>query len=526
MNMNIAEIAKAEEDIIRKYMGQISKMLPPTKQESEELVRRAAFLVRHNYVKIIDYDYKLHKALFVVQDASLATVTLNLKDHSLNCSCAMKESLCRHRVAALFALYQYIDSLSNWLEQFRSRAQQEQMTLFKEERTPENWLRFVQNVYKRNLYHQQQMNPYLLDGIFNDMMEQIRKQQPLEREWQPLFDVFTHVSLLSHTWKHLSLANTEAAQSFYRRFIQDEIERLEVNVLAMSNKSRLFAFDPFYNSLKEMNHYFLLNQGGYVENRIEIYLLIWNHIFTNKRDREVELEKLSTARQYEDDLSIPYMKSIFLVMLDQTEALQPYLDEIEVKDLLSWIELARTAGLNQQEAVRKKIIETIIPFMGTFIQEYLAPPHRMSFVKHFDEERQGVELSEELEETLFAAYGKYGLQPYSQFLIRKKRFDDWSALHQLYPTSLAFLEICGLKTVVEERPSVLLSLYHSLIMEEINQKSRQHYKSAVRLMKKMKAVAKKSGKHEFWNQYVTTVRQNYKRMRALQEEIEKGNLML
>lgn len=42
----------------------------------------------------------------------------------------------------------------------------------------------------------------------------------------------------------------------------------------------------------------------------------------------------------------------------------------------------------------------------------------------------------------------------------------------------------------------------------------------------MKAVAKKSGKHEFWNQYVTTVRQNYKRMRALQEEIEKGNLML
>lgn len=166
MNMNIAEIAKAEEDIIRKYMGQISKMLPPTKQESEELVRRAAFLVRHNYVKIIDYDYKLHKALFVVQDASLATVTLNLKDHSLNCSCAMKESLCRHRVAALFALYQYIDSLSNWLEQFRSRAQQEQMTLFKEERTPENWLRFVQNVYKRNLYHQQQMNPYLLDEIF------------------------------------------------------------------------------------------------------------------------------------------------------------------------------------------------------------------------------------------------------------------------------------------------------------------------------------------------------------------------
>lgn len=42
----------------------------------------------------------------------------------------------------------------------------------------------------------------------------------------------------------------------------------------------------------------------------------------------------------------------------------------------------------------------------------------------------------------------------------------------------------------------------------------------------MKAAAKKSAKNEYWNQYVETLRQQYKRLRALQEEIEKGNLKL
>lgn len=525
MTINIAGIARNEEQILRDFMGGIAEKLDPSDSKVEETVRRAAFLVRHNYVKVKEYSAQTNTIQFVVQDASLATVTLHLEQQEISCTCN-NTAICRHRLAALFSLYQYVDSLSNWLEQFRSRAQAKQFSILKEERTPELWLRFVQDVYKRNLYKQQNLNPYLLDSIFSDMLDQINKHKPLEREWQPMYQLFTHIALLSHTWKHFSTTNTEAAQSFYRRFITDEIEKLEDYVKAASAKSRLFALDPFHNTLKDMGHFFLLNQQGFVENRIEIYLLLWNHIFTSKQEREAELERLSNAYHYSDDLSIEHIKAIFLVMLDKTDELEAHLENIQVKDILSWIELARTAGLNNQEAVRKQIIERIIPMLSEFVSNWLAPHFRMSFVKKFDEERQGIELSDELEEMLFSAYGKYGLQPFSNFLIRKERYMDWAALHQLYPTSLAFLEICGLKTVLDEQPSVLLPLYHSLVIEEINQKSRPHYKMAVRLMKKMKSAAKKSGKNEFWNDYVAIIRKNFKRMRALQEEIEKGNLML
>lgn len=525
MNINIAEIARNEEQALRSYMSVIAEKLNPSDAGVEETIRRAAFLVRHNYVKVKDYSAQSNTIQFSVQDASLATVTLKLYEQSLHCTCT-NEGLCRHRLAAVFTMYQYVDSLSGWLENFRSRAQVQQLSILKEERTPEMWLRFVQDVYKRNLYQQQNLNPYLLDSIFSDMLTQINKQKPLEREWQPIYQLFTHVALLSHTWKHFSTIQTEAAQSFYRRFITDEIEKLEVSVKATSAKSRLFALDPFHHTLKDVAHFFLLNQNGFVENRIEIYLLLWNHVFTAKKEREQELERISTAHHYSDDLSLQHIKAIFLVMLDKTDELKDQLDEIKAKDVLSWIELARTAGLNNQESVRKQIIERIIPLLGEFISSWLAPHFRMSFVKKFDEERQGVPLTDELEEMLFSAYGKYGLQPYSHFLISKERYSDWAALHQLYPTSLAFLEICGLKTVLEQQPNVLLPLYHSLVMEEIHQKSRAHYKSAVRLLKKMKAASKKSGKNEFWNDYVSTIRKNFKRMRALQEEIEKGNLML
>lgn len=525
MTINIAGIARNEEQLLRDFMGVIAEKLDPTDAKVEETVRRAAFLVRHNYVKVKDYSAQSNIIQFAVQDASLATVLVNIEQQFLDCTCS-NSGICRHKLAALFSLYQYVDSLSAWLEQFRSRAQAQQFSILKEERTPEMWLRFVQDIYKRNLYKQPNLNPYLLDSIFSDMLDQINKQKPLEREWQPMYQLFTHIALLSHTWKHFSTTNTEAAQSFYRRFITDELEKLESYVQATSAKSRLFALDPFHNTLKDMGHYFLLNQHGFVENRIEVYLLLWNHIFTSKGERETEFERLSSASQYSDDLSLEHIKAIFLVMLDKTDELESHLNDIQAKDILSWIELARTAGLNNQETVRKQIIERIIPLLHEFISSWLAPHFRMSFVKKFDDERQGIELTDELEEMLFSAYGKYGLQPFSNFLIRKERFNDWAALHQLYPTSLAFLEICGLKTVLEERPSVLLPLYHSLVIEEINQKSRPHYKMAVRLMKKMKSAAKKSGKNEFWNNYVTTIRKNFKRMRALQEEIEKGNLML
>jgi len=42
----------------------------------------------------------------------------------------------------------------------------------------------------------------------------------------------------------------------------------------------------------------------------------------------------------------------------------------------------------------------------------------------------------------------------------------------------------------------------------------------------MKSAAKKSGKLNFWTDYIQSISEQYKRLRALQEELEKGNLLV
>ncbi|UZN00034.1 hypothetical protein OL548_09185 [Lysinibacillus sp. MHQ-1] len=41
----------------------------------------------------------------------------------------------------------------------------------------------------------------------------------------------------------------------------------------------------------------------------------------------------------------------------------------------------------------------------------------------------------------------------------------------------------------------------------------------------MRTAAKRAGKTAYFEAYIQTIRSEYKRLRALQEEIEKGNLV-
>lgn len=524
MNTNISDIAKSYEDFIRNQMAQIGLDLHASNPEEEELVRRAAFLARHNYVKISAYSEERNVISFVVQDAMPTNVTFQINTGNLSCDCP-KSHWCRHKLAALFVLYQYIDSLSNFLESFRSKKATQMNLLLKEERTPEAWLRLVQNIYKANLYNQPVVNPYLVESIFSDMQRQIFQHTPLEREWQSLYKLFTHMALLSHTWKHLK-PSSESYKAYFNSFIEHEFEKVKEYIRLTSSKSRLFATDPFYDTLQKIVNYYLLHQSGYFEQRLYIYTFFWESMFNEKSRRESELAIIRNDRHIADDVKAASIESMFYIMLKKYEDLAKQLAEINEADMLIWLDLARFADRNEDEKALSMIVRAMLPCLHSFINTWLSTRYRSAFVNAFNILCSKVNLNDEEAEVLYSAFGMYGMQPYSLFLIERGRYQEWTALHHRFPSSLAYLELCGLKTVLEEKPESLLPLYHALAMIELSQKSRQHYKQAVRVWKKMKIAAKKSGKNEFWNHYIDQTRQQYKRLRALQEEIEKGNLKL
>ncbi|WP_010302377.1 hypothetical protein [Kurthia senegalensis] len=522
-NTNVAEIAHQFEDFLQTKMQQFSLQLDTANETDDELVRRAAFLARHNYVKLQRFHSESNQLQLIVQDAGSPVVKIDIQQDTMSCTCQLDQP-CRHELAAMFTLYQYVGSLSQWLEDLRNKKTM-QLRLLNEERTPEAWLKIVQHICRQNLYNQTKLNPYLLESIYLDMQQQILRYTPLEREWSSMYQLFTQISLLSNTWRYMH-TTTETSKSYYINFIQNEADKLNQLIKHASTKSRLFALDPFYESLQQVVNYFLLHQEGYFDERLNIYTLFWESMFQEKRAREVELTHLKEARHYADDVDLHAVFAMFHIMLEQREQVEAMLDTMTPDKLLVWTDLAQFANRNNYKEMLETIVQHMLPHTNVFINEKLPARYRSSYVMELNELLEKIHLSEDDYELFFRAAGMYGIQPYSHHLIKGERYMEWAALHQRFPSSLSYLELCGLKDVLELKPEALLPLYHTLALNEVNQKSRQHYKQAVRIWKKMKSASKKAMKNEFWNDYVTTLRRSYKRLRALQEEIEKGNLML
>ncbi len=59
----------------------------------------------------------------------------------------------------------------------------------------------------------------------------------------------------------------------------------------------------------------------------------------------------------------------------------------------------------------------------------------------------------------------------------------------------------------------------------IQQKNRQNYKEAVRYLKKLRTIYKKLKKEEKWEVYFEQLLQKTKRLRAFQEECQRGKLI-
>ena len=103
---------------------------------------------------------------------------------------------------------------------------------------------------------------------------------------------------------------------------------------------------------------------------------------------------------------------------------------------------------------------------------------------------------------------------------------EWAALMHRYGVSYGRCG-CGRFKIGADKRSVSRLAPSPYVCDEIDkEKNRQSYRQAVKLFKKMKAGSKKSGKTDFWNRYIDTVREKNRRLRALMEEMEKGNLNL
>ena len=524
MSLSVSEIAREYSPFIYEQIDKIERTFHPSVTEDEDLVRRALFAVRNKSVVFQRY-IPMKKRLYIsVQDVRPTDVMIDFYHKLLVCSCP-QDGLCRHKVSVMLMLYQYLESVQDWAAKWREK-KSASLHVLAGERSPESWQAMVNEVMSHTLRGDAPLDNYLISTMADNALSKLKKHMPFEREWQPLYNIYMELSVLNKLWEHLSRTGSQLQNDYFEYFFDRRFDSLQNHIQEITARSRLFAMDPFYDALQQMVRELLTEREGQINRRMNLYMLFWDTMFIERSRAVEELEMIENATAEGPDRTAEVIKNMFYIIMKNYDALRLNLNKIYEDQLSIYFGLAKFAVSKNDTVATELLLRAILPYLNKFLNEQLQPGYRQMYVKKVNQLYENLTLSESEEQALYSAFGVYGIQPFSMYLLKNKRYEEWVALHLMHPSSISYLESCGLREVLDEAPQVTLPLYHYYAMEEVSQKSRLNYKQAVRIWKMMKSAAKKSGKLNFWTDYILSVSEQYKRLRALQEELEKGNLLV
>lgn len=522
MSFSVSTIIKENTDFIVTSIQQLELQLQPSNSNDEELVRRAIFAVRNKFITFEKYIPNKSLLQITVQDVRPAKVFINFQEEQFSCDCN-KNGWCRHKVSTLLALYQHIDSVQDWLSNWRSK-KNVQIEVLASKRTPNSWKRMVQEVFSHFLKSNQNIESNLLTPMMDMILSKLMNCLPFEREWQPIYKLFMEVQALNMIWEHLEKTNTFINTIQFEQFFDNHFETIQRSVQVLAGHSRLFATDVFFDELQNIVRTILLDRKHYEERKIKLYLTFWDKIFIEKKRAMEELNIIKESKPF--DIHPNTLMNIFYILLKDVENLQRNLQTLKTKEIPIYFHLAEFSFTRRNDICGEMILKSILPYLHDYIHGHLIQQNRKQFVQHVHSLYENIILTEKEESILFSSYGSYGIHPFSNYLLKMKRYEQWVALHQMYPSSISYLETVGLNEVLEKEPKVVLPLLHFYAMHEIEHKTRLNYKEAAMILKKMKFACHKAGKTNFWNDYINQIQSKFKRLKAFQEELVKENILL
>ncbi|AJY73594.1 SWIM zinc finger family protein [Paenibacillus beijingensis] len=105
------------------------------------------------------------------------------------------------------------------------------------------------------------------------------------------------------------------------------------------------------------------------------------------------------------------------------------------------------------------------------------------------------------------------------------RYTEWADLQLTMGIRPDELDNQDIRIVAKSAPAVLVPLYHHAVEEWISTRNRQGYRMAVKQLKKLEKLYKADKKSDRFEHYTARLARKYQRMRALQEELWKGNIL-
>jgi hypothetical protein len=119
----------------------------------------------------------------------------------------------------------------------------------------------------------------------------------------------------------------------------------------------------------------------------------------------------------------------------------------------------------------------------------------------------------------------YSYNEFNHYIVEQEDYETWADLQMVVGFHVVDHPRELLKRIEQTDLKVLLPLYHRAVNDAIQERNRPSYKLAVRYLKKLRTYYKKLKQVDRWNDFIVKLASEHKRLRAFQEELERGKLL-
>lgn len=524
MQLTIERIANLHEREIEEFMNNIKHTFQPSIAAHADIVRKAASLVRMNAIGAYRYTESEQSLMANISGTESEFARLSFQSLEPYCTCS-SDGWCAHKIAVVFHMYSQFHSLADWLNTWR-QAGTVQTQLMIKERTPEAWLAALEILVRPLATLEPKDGPTGFLHYASTIEQQKKRLSPFEWEWKPLFSLYYQLNLLRAAWPFLQRELALNDSYHYGKWqlsiwLNEQMSELKASIQQLSSKSKLFETDAFHTKVKDLIHSFALEEEGLFSRRFEAFRLVYTELYTEEADLSQALDRLQLSTAPD----APLLRAFLYLTSGRFDELDHELDSLDPTAVPQWLSFALYAKEDEDFDIVQSIMQQLLPHLASHYKR-LSSRNRSAFAEDIDELLALSDISEEQRDQLFQSYGPEASRAYGNFLFERGRYSEWAALMHLTHGSVDMIDGSLLKIALAEDAQAIFPLMHAEALKLVKEKNRDSYRRAVRLWKQMKTAAKRDGRNEFWNRYVNTVRQQFPRLRALMEEMEKGNLLL
>ncbi|MCL6584993.1 MAG: hypothetical protein K6T72_00485 [Anoxybacillus sp.] len=467
-----------------------------------------------------------------VLDRSVYKPVLDLFQLSQSeCQCS-STYFCPHLFALFFYLYANVGQVGDLVRQWNTKQQEttKRPTIIQKPAPPAASIAAWEKQFEQSFaYFLQRHRPsdywfahYLCYRFFPSLIEKISYKGT--EKW------LYHLHAALFTFSRLVQYSKPFQQSSYQRAFWDSAIADFFSVI--HNKCNLVANQPnrtpytalFEELRKYVQHALLSSESLYLEWRLRAYGLLWQTLFNDKHWIDKEKQELRANKPLTDEHRLALVQLAF--MSKEDDDIPSLLQQVSIPLLpyaLVWIR--QMASNNEWERMRM-IWELCFangdPLAGI-------PLHRRGEIANellARAERYANETNDKkLYEHTLRALLPYSASDYSLYLLENEQYKQWVELHIIAGIDIETIHRPFLSMIEKRDCSLLLPLYHRAVDERIRAKNRASYKEAVRYLKKIRAAYRALGRYGTWRDYRDRLCEETKRLRAFQEELQKGKLL-